>query len=78
MEEGAGATITWLIERKSWSDWCSSICDGRYHEQKQRFLNSNDGETTRMHYMIEGPIHDGSGHTRGFASNGQCGIVKTQ
>ena len=32
--------ITYIIERKTISDLCSSILDGRYREQKERLLSN--------------------------------------
>lgn len=72
-------TITWLIERKSWSDWCASIQDGRYREQKQRFLGSMASESVRMHYLLEGGVHDDQGQTRGMQHRAaNAAILKTQ
>ena len=44
--------IMYIIERKTISDLCSSILDGRYREQKERLLcNFN---TSQIIYIIEG------------------------
>ena len=72
-------TMTWLIERKSWSDWCASIQDGRYREQKHRFLGSMASETVNMHYMIEGALQDDAGQTRGMQHRAaNAAVLKTQ
>jgi ERCC4-type nuclease len=46
-------TIILVIERKCISDFCSSISDGRYKEQKQRLLEL----TCEKMYIIEGNIN---------------------
>lgn len=40
-----------VFERKEWSDWANSIQDGRYREQKVRFL-ANDDSSSRLVYLI--------------------------
>ena len=40
------------LERKTWSDFSSSICDGRYKEQKERMVEE---ETTYV-FAIEGAV----------------------
>lgn len=48
-----------VIERKTWADLAASICDTRWHEQKSRMLQSEDGEvTTHFAYLIEGSLLD--------------------
>ena len=44
--------ITYIIERKTISDLCSSILDGRYREQKERLLSNFN--TYQIIYIIEG------------------------
>ena len=45
--------IIFIIERKTISDFKSSICDKRYREQKARLLNSGIANN-RIMYIIEG------------------------
>lgn len=51
-----------IIERKTLNDLAASIKDGRYREQKMRFLNSDFGRqyANRIIYLIEGTITDKS------------------
>lgn len=51
--------IVYIIERKSISDFYSSINDGRYREQKARILASVP-QKTRIAYIVEGNILDTS------------------
>tara|TARA_Y100000389_G_C17423066_1_gene497899 strand:+ start:70 stop:828 length:759 start_codon:yes stop_codon:yes gene_type:complete len=44
--------IIYIIERKTISDLCSSILDGRYREQKERLLSNFN--TCQIIYIIEG------------------------
>jgi ERCC4-type nuclease len=46
---------TLVVERKTWADWCASITDGRYREQKARFAGSLAKEGARLVYLIEHP-----------------------
>jgi crossover junction endonuclease MUS81 len=46
--------IKCIIERKTISDLCSSITDGRFREQKQRLLDSFSGIPDKIVYIIEG------------------------
>ena len=48
--------IVFIIERKTISDFKSSICDKRYREQKARLLNSGILHT-RIMYIIEGDLN---------------------
>lgn len=67
-----------VIERKAWSDWAGSIADGRYKEQKTRFLGSA-GEGTTLVYLLEGPIVGFNGRTRGMSNKAlNAAILKTQ
>jgi len=77
-EEADSSVIkSWLFERKTWSDWCASIVDGRYREQKQRFLSSNDGNSELV-YMVEGNLKSDSGDTRGLHNrSANAALVKT-
>lgn len=45
--------ILYIIERKSISDLCSSIIDGRFREQKSR-LTESITDTSKIVYIIEG------------------------
>ena len=51
--------IMYIIERKSISDFYSSINDGRYREQKARILGSVTNKA-RVAYIVEGNILDTS------------------
>lgn len=71
-------TTKLLIERKTWSDWCASISDNRYREQKQRFI-ATANENTRLIYLIEGTPVDNDGQTRGMQhSAANAALIKTQ
>lgn len=71
-------TTRWLIERKTWSDWCASISDNRYREQKQRYITTSD-ENSRLIYLIEGSPVDNDGQTRGMQhSAANAALIKTQ
>lgn len=70
-----------LIERKTWSDWCASISDGRYKEQKRRVLAANDHEApVQFVYLIEDDkINSWNGTTRGRPNKPLlCAEIKTQ
>lgn len=71
-----------LFERKSWSDWVSSIRDGRYHEQKARLLARRDaaGANTTLFYVIEThALPEATGATAGFSNHqAYAGLLKTQ
>lgn len=43
-----------LIERKSFSDLCASIKDGRYEEQSYRLIHSSEMPPHSIIYLIEG------------------------
>lgn len=45
-------TLLLVVERKTWSDLSSSICDGRWAEQKRRLVETVGSE--RAAYVIEG------------------------
>ena len=68
-----------LFERKTWSDWASSIQDGRYSEQKARFLESeppNAQTESQLVYLLESPcVMSFAGATRGM-SNKAIGAAK--
>jgi ERCC4-type nuclease len=55
--ESGGEPIL-VIERKTVNDWCSSIKDGRYHEQKDR-LTSNFSKDNLL-FIIEGDLKNGN------------------
>ena len=46
-------SITFILERKTWSDLTASICDGRWNEQKSRMLHES---TVKYGYIIEGNL----------------------
>jgi ERCC4-type nuclease len=67
-----------LVERKAWSDWASSIADGRYKEQKARFLGSMKDHATLV-YLIEGSLVGFEGKTQGISNKAlNAAILKTQ
>jgi len=45
-----------IIERKTIDDLKSSICDGRLREQRHRLLNASGLPSTKIIYIIEGPL----------------------
>ena len=75
------ATTVVYIERKTWADFASSICDGRYTEQKQRFL-STAMPSHRLVYLIESSkVHAFDGNVSGTRLSNKAvhaAIVKTQ
>ena len=70
----------WLVERKSARDFASSICDGRYAEQRGRLF-----ETTGYHvvFIIEGDLRRSGLHQNmlsamvGLASGGRAQVYRT-
>lgn len=45
----------WLFERKSVADMAASISDGRYREQKKRYLSwRQESSGRRVYYIVEG------------------------
>jgi ERCC4-type nuclease len=75
LEANDGALV---IERKTWQDWSASICDGRYKEQKARFIGSK-AEKDRLVYLIEGKLVGFDGYTRGMSNKSlNAAILKTQ
>lgn len=70
-----------LIERKTWSDWCASISDGRYKEQKRRVLAASDHvSTVQFVYLLEHEeIKPWQGSSRGRPNKPLlCAEIKTQ
>ena len=51
-EVRAGEQLLLVVERKTWADLSSSICDGRWAEQKRRLVDTVGAE--RVAYVIEG------------------------
>jgi len=47
-----------IIERKTVSDWCASIKDGRYHEQKERLLANYS--KSQILFLVEGCLITGN------------------
>lgn len=69
-----------LVERKTWNDWAASVVDGRYKEQKTRFLGS-EGTTEGCHlvYLIEGGLVGFDGRTQGVSNKAlNAAVLKTQ
>ena len=67
-----------LIERKTWSDWKQSITDGRYKEQKARFLGSC-AQSTKLIYLIEGSLRRFDGKTDHMENKAlNAAVIKTQ
>ena len=71
---------TLVIERKSWTDWCASICDGRYAEQKQRFLASRQPKEVLVYVLeMEDALPKWEGKTRGMSNKAaNAAMLKTQ
>ena len=62
------------LERKRWADLASSICDGRFHEQKMRMVE--DG--VKYAYVVEGELPDWDGSYRSMSHKCLWGaVVKT-
>ena len=61
-----------LFERKTWADLAASIQDGRYSEQKARFLESDPPDPSvdsQLVYLLESPCVMGfAGATRGMSN----------
>lgn len=51
-------SVILIIERKTVSDWCSSIKDGRYHEQKDRLISNYSKDN--ILFIIEGDLQNGN------------------
>ena len=72
----SGGTL--LLERKTWADWSASICDGRYKEQKARFIGSAQ-ENVHLVYLLEGKLVGFDGATRGMSNKAlNAAVLKTQ
>lgn len=68
-----------ILERKTWSDLRASICDGRWKEQKERLMRSDDEATLCMPcYVIEGPLLRWEGNGRLPNKNLLMALAKTQ
>lgn len=69
-----------LIERKTWNDWAASVVDGRYKEQKARFLGSEGAiEGCHLVYLLEGSLVGFEGKTHGISNKAlNAAILKTQ
>ena len=52
------STTTLIIERKTWSDLCCSIKDGRYREQRSRLSEWKKEKHHHVIYLIEGVSTD--------------------
>jgi ERCC4-type nuclease len=50
--------LSYVFERKTWSDLQSSICDGRWTEQKMRMTQTEHEVPTQFSYLIEGNCPD--------------------
>lgn len=70
---------TILVERKRWSDLAASICDGRYREQKSRFMEGRSPHE-RLAYVVESPtMASWEGKTRGMLNKAcYAALIKTQ
>ena len=70
---------TLLVERKTWLDWAASITDGRYKEQKARFLASADGKTRYIYIIEDAQNRPFDGTTRNMSNKAlYAAILKTQ
>jgi len=69
-----------LVERKTWNDWAASVVDGRYKEQKARFLGSEGAaEGCHLVYLIEGGLVGFDGKTHGISNKAlNAAVLKTQ
>ena len=63
-----------VFERKTITDLSSSICDGRYKEQKTRLL-SNILEKKRIYYIIEGDLCKTKVTVKGGTNTLQSSVV---
>lgn len=77
-------TTVVYLERKTFADLCGSIADGRYAEQKKRFLEASDLDNEREHHfvylLVERTIPRWNGRQpRGFPNqNAFAALLKTQ
>lgn len=54
IENSAGSPVA-LLERKTFSDFCTSLTSGRYREQRNRLKSVRDGDPTmQLAYILEG------------------------
>ena len=55
IENSSGRAVA-LLERKTFSDFCSSLTSGRYKEQRDRLISvrANDPGSTQLAYILEG------------------------
>ena len=51
VKSSSGPVHEYVLERKTWSDFAASIQDGRYREQKTRFLESLTAEEAEQQYV---------------------------
>ena len=85
LRSATGPVHVLVVERKKWSDMAASIQDGRYNEQKERFigwrdsLEVDDGKTAQMMYLIESAsVPSFVGCTRGMSNKAIfAAILKT-
>ncbi len=57
--DGEARAHTLLLERKTAADWASSITDGRYREQKARFLQAREAALRRQEEQEEQEKQEG-------------------
>ena len=68
----------YIIERKEWPDWCASILDGRYKEQKERFLASSEPEDHFLYIIVNREPLDIYNRTNGMSNqNALAALIKT-
>ena len=72
----------YIIERKTWNDLISSICDGRWSDQKKRMLQANDDDNKKKQYayIIEGELTDwvDGGRSKMNQTAVWAALIKTQ
>lgn len=68
----------YIFERKEWDDWCASIRDGRYKEQKARFLASSTGDDHFFYIIVNREPLDIYARTNGMQNqNALSAVLKT-
>lgn len=68
----------YIFERKEWPDWCASILDGRYKEQKARYLGSAEPQDHFFYIIVNREPINIYDATNGIANqNALAAVIKT-
>lgn len=62
----------YIIERKTWEDLGASICDGRFHDQKKRMLESETDFIVSFAFIVQGPLPDWEGTLSHTSMHNKC------